>query len=101
MADRIADQKIAEMRMQMGLDAETGMPIQDEEQELFEKLYEEGVIKMNDKEYLEYLRNLKDNVDEATENCGTGMSASDVIQLANLKFNINKEIHSLEREMNK
>ena len=56
---------------------------------------------MNDNEYLEYLRSLKENVDKAAEDCGTGMSASDVIQLANLKFNINKEIHSLEREMNK
>ena len=56
---------------------------------------------MNDNEYLEYLRSLKENVDKAAEDCGTGMSASDVLQLANLKFNINKEIHSLEREMNK
>lgn len=31
MADRIADHKIAEMRMQMGLDIDTGQPIDDED----------------------------------------------------------------------
>ena len=60
-----------------------------------------GVIIMTDKEYLEYLKGLKENVEQAAQDCGTGMSAGEVIQLANLKFNINKEIHTLEREMNK
>lgn len=37
LADRIADQRIMEMRMQLGLDAETGEEIGSEEDELFKE----------------------------------------------------------------
>lgn len=39
-ADRIAEQKIQEMRMQMGLDIHTGEPIDDAIDELYKELFE-------------------------------------------------------------